>query len=183
MVAYCNWSKLVNNDAGQTDVIENPAVIDERVHLYKGVHNRMGQGDMNDYFYNVEADDQRDILFNERRLENEYNNTWKPPPEDEQRRQKIRQDEAGIEETYKKKYPYCVIVERVNEKCEDYLEQKKFWRRDAAHFDFKKACKTIDEEKNFRDLIHHTLGIKNEYVEHRIDHILQNMQEFNDAND
>ena len=93
VVHYCNWDRLVRNDAGQQDVVDNPAPIDERVHLYKGVHNRMGQGGFNDLFYNVEGDEQREILFNKRRLDNELCNTWKTPDEDEQRRLRIKADE------------------------------------------------------------------------------------------
>ena len=55
---YTNWSVYIG--ALTRDVTDHPAVIDERIHAYKGVHNRMGLGNINDKFHHL---GEKDTVF------------------------------------------------------------------------------------------------------------------------
>lgn len=64
---------------------EDPAVVDERIHAYKGVHNRMGQGNINDKFHAVDVKDTvfgDDAIFDVHKLPTELDRTWRMTKED-----------------------------------------------------------------------------------------------------
>ena len=65
--AYKKWNNFFGGGNEQdvvhedSNVVSNPGVIDERVHKYKGVLNRLNQGNINDPLHELE----RDFIHNE----------------------------------------------------------------------------------------------------------------------
>jgi len=136
LIAGSDWGRFCSEHEPPTDIVEDPGPVDERLARYKGVHNRMGQGQINDPYHEVEGlVFQEDLFkttvpakFDPTELKSDIRPAYmvhdriRDPPEPTNHL-------IGTE-----MYPYKVIIERIDQSDPDHEEQKRRWKKDEAHF-------------------------------------------------
>ena len=135
----------------EDNVTDYVGVIDERIHNYKGIQNRLNFGHINDRFDEIPDDNWLgENIFSPN--SNHVNaNTWYKENHHEYQRQEAVKPFSRISKKLEelelaKRY----IIEHLDPNDGEYIEQKKLWRKDATHFDYLQTFKQLNIERTKR---------------------------------
>jgi len=131
---------------------------DERFYGYKGVYHRMNMGGINDVFGKV--DPETKIFGEEMFLDSAEAQIELDKIEQAMNSKPVRVNpKEKIADKYLKRerevleYPFSVIIDRIDPNDPEYVEQKRTWEKDKAHFDYVKVFTDIIKAREERIII------------------------------